>query len=78
MGDGSMKNKELSSSAIHRLMEKAGAARVGEDAVDELRAILEEVAVKLGREAWEIANYAGRKTVKASDVRLASKRLLRE
>jgi histone H3/H4 len=72
-----MKDGELSNSAIHRLMEKAGAARVGEDAVEELRSLLEEIAVKIGREAWEIANYAGRKTVKAGDVKMASKRLLR-
>ena len=72
-----MKDGELSNSAIHRLMEKAGAARVGEDAVEELGSLLEEIAVKIGREAWEIANYAGRKTVKAGDVKMASKRLLR-
>lgn len=72
-----MRNWELSNSAIHRLMEKAGAHRVGEDAVKELRILLEEIAVKVGREAWEIANYTGRKTVKAGDIRLASKRLLR-
>ena len=72
-----MKDGELSNSAIHRLMEKAGAARVGEDAVEELRRLLEEIAVNVGREAWEIANYAGRKTVKAGDVKMASKRLLK-
>ena len=71
-------DKELSTAAIHRLIEKAGAPRVGGDAVEELRMILEELAVKIGRESWQLSTHAGRKTVKADDVKLAAKRILRE
>jgi len=71
-------DKELSTAAIHRLIEKAGAPRVGDDAVEELRTILEEFAVKIGRESWQLSTHAGRKTVKADDVKLAAKRILRE
>lgn len=69
---------EISNAAIHRLIEKAGAPRVGDDAVEELKIILEEVAIKISREALELASHAGRKTVKASDIRLAVKRILRD
>jgi histone H3/H4 len=73
-----MSKTEISNAAIHRLIEKAGAPRVGDDAVEELKVILEDVAVKVSREALELASHAGRKTVKAEDIRLAVKRLLRD
>ena len=72
-----MMERELSTAAIHRLIEKAGAARVGDDAVEELRLILEDLAVKIGRESWELSTHAGRKTVKADDIKLAFKRFLK-
>ena len=66
---------ELSTAAVRRLIEMAGADRVGDDAVEELGKILEEFAVKVGKEATELARHAGRKTVKAQDIQLAIKRL---
>jgi len=66
---------ELSTAAVHRLIERAGAERVGDDAVEELRNVLEELAVRIGKEAIELAAHAGRKTVKAEDVRLSVKRI---
>lgn len=53
----------------------AGADRVGDDAVGELGKILEDFAVKVGKEATELAKHAGRKTVKAQDIQLALKRV---
>ncbi len=73
-----MSKGELSSAAIHRLIEKAGASRVGDDAVEELSLVLEEVAVKISREALDLASHAGRKTVKSDDIRLSVKRLLKD
>ncbi|MEM2864934.1 MAG: NFYB/HAP3 family transcription factor subunit [Candidatus Bathyarchaeia archaeon] len=73
-----MSKTEISNAAIHRLIEKAGASRVGDDAVEELKTVLEEVAVKISREALDLASHAGRKTVKAEDVRLAVRRILRD
>lgn len=66
---------ELSTAAIHRLLEKAGAERVGDDAVEELRKVLEELAVKIGKEAMELASHAGRKTIRGEDVRLSVRRV---
>lgn len=63
---------------MHRLLKKAGAERVSETAAEELRRTLEEVALKVGREACILASHAGRKTVRAEDVRLAARRIVRE
>ena len=73
-----MSKGELSNAAIHRLIEKAGASRVGDDAIEELSLVLEEVAVKISREALDLASHAGRKTVKSEDIRLSVKRLLKD
>jgi len=69
---------ELSIAAVHRLIERAGAERVGDDASEELRKILEELAERVGKKAKDLASHAGRKTVKADDIRLAVKEIIRD
>jgi len=73
-----MPGGEVSTAAIHRLIEKAGAERVGDDAIEELRKVLEDLAVRIGKEGLELAVHAGRKTIKAEDIRLAVKRIVPE
>jgi len=68
---------ELSLAPIHRLIKKAGAVRASEDAAEELRKILEEVAVAIAKEAYSLAQYAGRRTVKREDIERAAKTLLK-
>jgi len=58
---------------MYRILKKSGAQRVSEESADELRRIVEEVAVTIAKSAVEMANHASRKTVKAEDVKLASK-----
>jgi histone H3/H4 len=70
-----MRNGELSTAAVRRLIEKAGAERVGDDAVEEMRRILEEYAMRISKEATTLATHAGRKTVKAEDIQLVIKRV---
>ena len=70
-----MRNGELSTAAVRRLIEKAGAERVGDDAVEEMRRILEEYAIRVSKEATTLATHAGRKTVKAEDIQLVIKRV---
>lgn len=70
-----MPKGELSTAAVRRLIEKAGADRVGDDAVEEMDKILEEYAVRISKEAATLAKHAGRKTVKAQDIQLAIKRV---
>lgn len=71
----SMPPEQLSTAAVRRLIEMAGADRVGDDAVEELGKILEDFAVRVGKEATGLARHAGRKTVKAQDIQLAIKRV---
>jgi hypothetical protein len=52
-------------------MRKAGAERVSEAAAKALASILEEEAIEISKLAVEYAQHAGRKTVKAEDVKLA-------
>lgn len=72
-----MSSSELSLAPIHRLIKKAGAARASEDAAEELRKILEDIAVAIAKEALSLAQYAGRRTVKREDIERAAKTLLR-
>ncbi len=73
----SEKQADLPSAPIHRLMKKAGASRVSEDAAEELRRVLENVGGMIAKEAFELAQYAGRRTVKKEDVERAAKTILR-
>jgi len=59
--------------AMEKLLKKAGASRVSEDAKESLREILEEYADKIGKKAAEFSRHSGRVTVKGADVKLASK-----
>ncbi len=60
--------------AADRIIRDATGLRVGNDAAQEMSSVLEEIGATLSREAGEYARHAGRKTVKASDVKLARKR----
>jgi histone H3/H4 len=56
---------------IERVIRSAGAQRVSEPAGIELTEILEEYGLDISREAIKLAEHAGRKTVKAEDIKLA-------
>ena len=64
---------EFGLSAMYRILKKSGAGRVSDESADELRRILEEIGVTIAKNAIEMSVHAGRKTVKAEDVRLAAK-----
>jgi len=61
---------------MHRLMKRAGAERVGEDAASELSKALDTIGFKISKQAVEMAAHAGRKTVKASDVQISARQFL--
>ncbi len=68
-----MKSSELGLSAMYRILKKSGAERVSDESADELRRVIEEIAMVVAKSAVEMSNHASRKTVKAEDVKLASK-----
>ena len=68
-----MKSSELGLSAMYRILKKSGAQRVSDESAVELRRVIEEIAEAIAKNAVAMSNHAGRKTVKAEDVKLASK-----
>jgi histone H3/H4 len=68
-----MRSSELGLSAMYRILKKSGAERVSDESANELRRAIEEIAEAIAKNAVDMSNHAGRKTVKAEDVKLASK-----
>ena len=62
---------ELPKAPTARIMKNAGAQRISGDAVDELLAAIEAYGTNIASRANDLARHAGRKTVKASDIKLA-------
>jgi histone H3/H4 len=67
---------EIAVAPMHRLCKKAGADRVSEAAAKELAKALEEIGVKIAKEALDFAMHAGRKTIKAEDIEIAAKKVM--
>ena len=68
-----MKSSELGLSAMYRILKKSGAERVSDESAIELRRVIEEIAETNAKNATDMSKHAGRKTIKAEDVKLASK-----
>ncbi|MGV8151034.1 MAG: histone family protein [Candidatus Woesearchaeota archaeon] len=69
-----MAGKILGLAAMEKLLKKgAPDIRVSDPAKNELRILLEEHAENIAKIAAKFAMHAGRKTIKAEDVKLASK-----
>jgi histone H3/H4 len=71
------KKGDLQLAPMHRLIKKAGAARVSEGAAVELKKVLEELGVRIAKEALDFTVHAHRKTVKDVDIRIAATKIVR-
>ena len=67
---------ELAVAPMHRICKKAGAERVSEAAAEEMAKVLEDVGVRIAKEALDFAMHAGRKTIKEEDIEIAAKKVL--
>jgi len=65
--------KLLPLAAMEKVLKSVGAERVSDKAKAALKQAVEEVAEKIAAQAVKYAQHAGRKTVKAADVKLAAK-----
>ncbi len=63
---------------MHSLCKKSGAERVSEAAAKELAKVLEEIGVKIAKEALDYSIHAGRKTIKADDIEIATRKVLKQ
>lgn len=70
-----MVSTRLQTSRVDRLIRQSGAFRVSAGAVDALNDILCEYATGVASYAVKIAEVAGRKTVKDTDILLAIKQI---
>ena len=68
-----MKSSELGLSAMYRILKKSGAHRVSDESADELRRIIEDIAIAIAKSAVDMSAHARRKTVRGEDVKLAAK-----
>ena len=59
--------------AMEKLLKKAGAPRVSQDAKVALQEALEDAAMAIGKRAAQLSIHSGRKTIKAADIKLATK-----
>ncbi|MCC7565670.1 MAG: histone family protein [Methanomicrobiaceae archaeon] len=66
---------DLPLAPVGRIVKKVGAERVSSDANEALAALMEDYAARIAKEAIKLAGHAGRKTVKATDVRMAAESL---
>lgn len=64
----------FASARVERLIRHAGANRVSADAIDILNEILTDRGMAIAKYAIELARHSGRKTVKESDIKLASQK----
>jgi len=71
-----MNELEISVAPMHRLCKKAGADRVSEEAAKELAKVLEAIGVKIAKEALDYAVHARRKTIKAEDIEIATRKVM--
>ncbi|MCL2288011.1 MAG: NFYB/HAP3 family transcription factor subunit [Candidatus Bathyarchaeota archaeon] len=71
-----MTELEIATAAMHRICKKSGAERVSEAAAKELAKALQEIGIKIAKDALDFSMHAGRKTIKVEDIEIAAKKFM--
>jgi len=75
-GEVNMTELEIAVAPMQRLCRKAGADRVSEAAAKELAKVLEDIGLKIAKEALDYAIHAKRKTIKVKDIEIATRKVM--
>ena len=59
---------------FEKIAKKAGVKRISKEALEEMRDIIEEIAVDIAEQAVRLSRHAGRRTVKKEDIEFIIKR----
>jgi len=59
--------------AMEKILKNNGAERVSDKAKMAMKNVLEDMAEEIASKSIKLASHAGRKTIKAGDIKLASK-----
>lgn len=68
-----MSDKFLPLAAMEKILKQGGAERVSDKAKVALKNAIEDIAHEIAAKSIKLAVHAGRKTVKAEDIKLAVK-----
>ena len=68
-----MSKRLIPLAAMEKIMKDVGAERVSDNAKMALKSAVEDYAEAIAASAVKLAGHAGRKTVKAGDIKLASR-----
>lgn len=68
-----MSDKLLPLAAMEKLLKQGGAERVSDKAKVALKNVIEDIAHDIAAKSIKLAVHAGRKTIKAEDIKLAVK-----
>ena len=68
-----MSDKFLPLAAMEKILKQGGAERVSDKAKVALKNAIEDIAHEIATKSIKLAVHAGRKTVKAEDIKLAVK-----
>ena len=71
-----MSKRLLPLAAMEKILKNVGADRVSDKAKEALKNVVEDIAEEIAQDAVKFAMHAGRKTVKARDIDIASKKVL--